>query len=53
MKVTLKDKVVVVTGAGGGIGSASCEGLAKEGARIALCGGNNLEKLNATADIIR
>jgi len=53
MKVSLKDKVVVITGAGGGIGSAICEGLAKEGAKIALCGGNNMEKLSLTADMIR
>ena len=32
----LKDKVVIVTGGGGGIGGASCERLAAEGARVAV-----------------
>ena len=27
--------------------------MAKEGAKIALCGGNNIEKLTKTADIIK
>ena len=40
--------VAVITGAGGGIGRAVAVRLAKAGMRIALLGGNNLEKLNAT-----
>ena len=34
---SLKDKVVLFTGATGGIGSAICEGYAKTGASVALC----------------
>ncbi|MCX7615752.1 MAG: SDR family oxidoreductase, partial [Clostridiales bacterium] len=52
MKASLKGKVVVVTGAGGGIGRATVQALAKEGTKIALCGGNNIEKLTKTADIV-
>ncbi len=34
---TLKDKVIVMTGAGGGIGSVIAEGLARAGASMVLC----------------
>ena len=47
MKNTLKDKVVVLTGAGGGIGSAAAERLARHGMKIILFGGRNREKLDA------
>ena len=45
---TLKDKVAVITGAGGGIGRAVAATLAKEKMRLVLLGGNNREKLAAT-----
>ena len=32
----LKDKVVVVTGGGGGIGSATCRRFSEEGAKVAV-----------------
>lgn len=33
----LTDKVIVVTGGAGGIGSATCQRLAEAGAKIAVC----------------
>ena len=47
MKNILKDQVVVLTGAGGGIGSAAAERLARHGMKIVLFGGRNREKLEA------
>ncbi|WFR57596.1 glucose 1-dehydrogenase [Anaerocolumna sp. AGMB13025] len=46
---SLEGKVVIFTGAAGGIGSELCEGLAKAGAAIALCDINKerLEELKA------
>jgi 3-oxoacyl-[acyl-carrier protein] reductase len=53
LKVSLKDKVAVITGGGGGIGRATAQALAKEGVKIALCGGNNIENLTKTSDIVK
>lgn len=49
----LKDKTVLLTGAGGGIGSAIAEKLTLAGAKIILFGGNNLSKLELTAQKIK
>lgn len=43
---TLKDRIVVITGASGGMGEVLCQQLAQEGAKLALCD-NNAEKLQA------
>ncbi len=48
--MSLKNRVAVITGGGGGIGNAVATALAKEGVKIILFGGNNLQKLQATAD---
>ena len=48
----LKDKVVLLTGTGGGIGRAIAEKLAQCGMKIILFGGNNVEKLKQTQEIV-
>lgn len=48
----LKERIAVVTGAGGGIGREICVSLAKEGAHVVLFGGNNMENLQKTADLV-
>ncbi len=48
MKIDLKDKVAVITGAGGGIGRAITLKLASLGVKTVLLGGNNLLKLEET-----
>ena len=53
MKQNLKGKVAVVTGAGGGIGRATAGMLAKEGMKVVLFGGNNIEHLNETEELVR
>ncbi len=53
MKASLKDRVIVITGGGGGIGRATVHALAQEGAKMALCGGNSIEKLQTTAEMVR
>ena len=50
--INLQNKVVVLTGAGGGIGRAAAEKLAQNGMKIVLFGGNNRENLKATASIV-
>ena len=42
----LKGKVILITGAAGGIGNAISRGLAAAGGTVALCG-RNLEKCRA------
>lgn len=53
MKSSLIDKVAIITGAGSGIGKSTAQALAGEGVKIALCGGNNIEKLTFTADLVK
>ena len=49
----LAGKIAVLTGGGGGIGRALAVKLAQCGMRIVLVGGNNPEKLNATASAVK
>lgn len=46
MKLNLENKVVLITGATGGIGKACCEEFLKEGCKVALTG-RNKEKVDA------
>lgn len=48
MEDHLQNKIAVLTGAGGGIGRAVAAKLAGSGMKIALLGGRNMEKLDAT-----
>lgn len=48
----LKDKVVLITGGGGGIGREIAISLAKQGAKIVLFGGTKIEKLEETKKLI-
>jgi len=48
----LKDQVVVVSGAGTGLGKAIAIQCARLGARLAICG-RKVEKLEATAELLR
>ena len=43
----LTDKVVILTGGGGGIGSATAEKLAQNRMKVVLLGGSNLKNLQA------
>lgn len=52
MSNLLKDKIVIITGAGGGIGQATALKLAEEKVKIILLGGNNIEKLNTTQRLL-
>lgn len=51
--MSIRDKVALLTGAGGGIGRAIAKSLAKEKVSLILFGGNNLEKLNETEKIVK
>lgn len=46
MDMQLTDKVVLITGASGGIGRAMAEAFAEEGARVALHGHSQMESLD-------
>ncbi len=52
MELGLKDRVAIVAAASKGLGKAVAFGLAREGARLALCARGE-ETLNATAEEIR
>ncbi len=52
MKQDLSGKVVMITGAGGGIGRATAVKLAQDKMKVVLFGGNNVEKLQETAEIV-
>ncbi len=51
MDLGLKDRVAIVAASSKGLGKAVAEGLAREGAKLALCARS--EALSATADEIR
>ncbi len=50
--MSLKNKVAVITGCGGGIGRAIAVELAKEKVKIAMLGGNNIAKLKESQDLV-
>lgn len=52
MDLGLKNRIAVVAASSEGLGKAVAFGLAREGAKLALCS-RNLDVLNATADEIR
>ncbi len=52
MHFGLKDRVAIVAASSQGLGKAVAEGLAKEGAKLALCARSE-SRLNATAEEIR
>ena len=52
MTTSLKDRIVLLTGAGGGIGRAIAEKLAQSGMKLVLFGGHNLEKLAQTRELV-
>ena len=49
----IKGKVAVLTGAGGGIGRATAKKLAEHGMKLVLLGGNNIDKLQETKQMIQ
>lgn len=52
MSLKLENKVVILTGGGGGIGKAIAEKLAEKKMKIVLFGGNNVEKLQRTKECV-
>ena len=48
----LTGKIAVLTGAGGGIGRAIAEKLARSGMKLVLLGGHNMKKLEQTRDLV-
>ena len=50
--MSIENKKVVITGAGGGIGREIALSVARAGAYPILFGGNNIEKLQKTAELI-
>lgn len=53
MRKSIKNKVAVITGAGGGIGKATAVVLAREGVKLALLGGRSHERLETTAQAVQ
>jgi len=49
-KISLNNKIALVTGGGGGIGSAICHRLAQEGAQVIITYKNNRERAQQVAD---
>lgn len=47
MEINLKDKVVVITGAAGGLGSAIAKGFARDGAKVVCLDLKNTDKLKS------
>ena len=52
MELGLKDRVALITGSSYGIGRGCAEGLAKEGAHVAICA-RNKDKLDQTVSEIQ
>lgn len=52
MNMDLENKIVILTGAGGGIGRAIAAKLSEQKMKLILLGGNNIAKLEETAAIV-